>query len=178
MGQIINTSMSWVRRLGVGLSPPGSWVNPSPVHVRFLVDEMAVGRFYLQVLRFYPVTIIPPMTHTHSLVCQWRYVNRLTVLLNNAIKTINKYRLIRGTPMGRPWGDRGLMFSCGNIEISCHNGNCRRVLVAFSMWVTELEGRRQQQGRQKGGGRRSVRPWPKLGPKCYRRRKRKRKKMK
>jgi len=40
-------------------------VRTTPVHVRVLVDKVALGRVFLLVLRLYPVSIIPPMLHTH-----------------------------------------------------------------------------------------------------------------
>jgi len=37
----------------------------SSVHVRFAVQEVAMGQVFLRVLRFYPVRIIPQTHHTH-----------------------------------------------------------------------------------------------------------------
>ena len=37
----------------------------SSVHVRFLVDKTVLGQFFLQVILFCPVNIIPLMLHTH-----------------------------------------------------------------------------------------------------------------
>jgi hypothetical protein len=39
--------------------------DPSSVHVRFAVQEVALGQVCLRVLRFYPVSIIPQTHHTH-----------------------------------------------------------------------------------------------------------------
>jgi len=38
---------------------------PMPAHVGLLVDKLAPGHGYLQVLKFSFVCIIPPMLHTH-----------------------------------------------------------------------------------------------------------------
>ena len=43
--------------------------NPWPVQVGFLVDEVALGQMFLQVYRFSPVSIIPPVLHAHSCLC-------------------------------------------------------------------------------------------------------------
>ena len=37
----------------------------SPVHVKFVVDKVALGQGFLQVLWVSPVSVIPPMIHTH-----------------------------------------------------------------------------------------------------------------
>jgi len=50
------------RRLSV-LNPRS---DPSPVHVRSLLDKVAPWRIFLPLLHFSPVSIIPPMLHTHS----------------------------------------------------------------------------------------------------------------
>jgi hypothetical protein len=47
-------------RLVTGLSPWRPGFDPSFVHVRFAVDKVT--------LRFSPVSIIPPMLHTHLLL--------------------------------------------------------------------------------------------------------------
>jgi hypothetical protein len=38
------------------------------IHMTFVVDKVALGQVFLQVLRFSPVSIIPPMLHTHLLL--------------------------------------------------------------------------------------------------------------
>lgn len=35
------------------------------IQVRVVVDKAALGQTFLQVLKFSPVTIVPPMPHTH-----------------------------------------------------------------------------------------------------------------
>jgi hypothetical protein len=36
-----------------------------PVHVIFVVDSVALGQVFLQVLKFFPGSIIPSMLHAH-----------------------------------------------------------------------------------------------------------------
>jgi hypothetical protein len=44
---------------------PGKWILISGVCVGFVADEITLRQFYLQVLWFYPVIIIPNLRHTH-----------------------------------------------------------------------------------------------------------------
>jgi hypothetical protein len=37
--------------------------DPVSVHVRFVVDKVALGQVFLRVLRFSPVNLIPPVLH-------------------------------------------------------------------------------------------------------------------
>ena len=48
--------------------PKGSGFNPVPTHVRFVVDEMALGQGFLQELRVFLVGTIPKMLQTHLLL--------------------------------------------------------------------------------------------------------------
>ena len=48
-----------------GLSPRKPWFNTRPVHMGFVVDKMAVGYIFLQILWSSLVGIIPPMPRTH-----------------------------------------------------------------------------------------------------------------
>ena len=57
--------VSWFRQLVAGLWLRRTVLDPRPVHERSVVDKVAVGQVYLRVLRFSPVSIIPPMLHTH-----------------------------------------------------------------------------------------------------------------
>ena len=43
-----------------GFWPLGTGFSPMPVHVGFLVDKIALGRFYVRVLQFFPVSIKQP----------------------------------------------------------------------------------------------------------------------
>jgi hypothetical protein len=51
------------RRRGISLRRPGFYARS--VLVRFVVDKVALGQVFLQILRFSPVSIIPPILHTH-----------------------------------------------------------------------------------------------------------------
>jgi hypothetical protein len=37
--------------------------NPGSVHVRFVLDKVALGQVFPRVLRFFPVNFIPPVLH-------------------------------------------------------------------------------------------------------------------
>jgi hypothetical protein len=47
------------------LSPRGPEFDPSAVHMRCVVDKVALGQISLPVLPFSPVSIVPPVLHTH-----------------------------------------------------------------------------------------------------------------
>jgi len=54
--------------LSAGLSPQRPMFHSRPVHLGFVVDEVALGRghdFFL-ILRFSLVSIIPPVHHNHA----------------------------------------------------------------------------------------------------------------
>jgi len=55
-----------LRRLGLIAQPGRHNLNPSSIHVRFVVDKMTRGQVLLRVLGHPPVTIIPPVRHIHS----------------------------------------------------------------------------------------------------------------
>jgi hypothetical protein len=57
--------VSWLRRVVAALSPRRPGFDPRTVYVRFVVDTVALGRVFLPVLRFSPVSIIPPKLHTY-----------------------------------------------------------------------------------------------------------------
>jgi hypothetical protein len=57
--------MPCLRGLVAGLSPRRPMFIPSSVHAKFVADKVALGEFLLRVLGFSPVSIIPPMLHTH-----------------------------------------------------------------------------------------------------------------
>jgi hypothetical protein len=44
------------------------------VCVGFLVGNVALGQVFLLVLQFSPVTIIPPVLHSHSFICHLCYI--------------------------------------------------------------------------------------------------------
>jgi len=45
-------------------------LNPRQVHVEFVVDKVAVRQVFLSVVHIPPVTVIPPVLHTHSFIYQ------------------------------------------------------------------------------------------------------------
>jgi hypothetical protein len=58
-------AVPWLRRLVAGLSPRRLGFDPGSVHVEFLMDKVALGQVPPppRVLRFSPVTFIPPVLH-------------------------------------------------------------------------------------------------------------------
>jgi hypothetical protein len=56
-------AVPWLRWLVTGLSPQRPGFNPGSVHVEFVVDKVALGQVFLRVLRFSPVSFIPPVLH-------------------------------------------------------------------------------------------------------------------
>jgi hypothetical protein len=49
----------------VSLSPRRDGFDPRAVHVRYVVEKVALGQVFFRVLRLSPVNIIPAMLHTH-----------------------------------------------------------------------------------------------------------------
>jgi hypothetical protein len=64
LGSFVFNLLSW-RRL----------CYPGPVHVGFVVDKVVLGQVFLQLLLFYPVSIIPQISHIHSFIYQRRCIN-------------------------------------------------------------------------------------------------------
>ena len=81
----------WLRRSVAGLPPRRARFDPSSVHVRFVVENMALGQDFLPVLQFSPVSTIPPILHTHS--CTIDATHNLSKLL----RKVQKRRLVRET---------------------------------------------------------------------------------
>jgi len=52
-----NAPWFWPLLAGLSRRKPGFYT--SPVHVRFVLDEVTMGQVFLQVLLLYPVSIIP-----------------------------------------------------------------------------------------------------------------------
>jgi hypothetical protein len=50
----------------LGLSQPRRGIDPRPIRMRFVMDEMALGQDFLPVFQFSPVNIIPPLLHVYS----------------------------------------------------------------------------------------------------------------
>jgi hypothetical protein len=61
----ISVAVPWLRPLVAGISPRKTGFDVRSVHVRIIVDKVALGQVFLRVLPFYPVSIIPPMLHIH-----------------------------------------------------------------------------------------------------------------
>jgi hypothetical protein len=53
-------AVPWLRSLIAGLSERRPRFAPGSIHVGFVVDKVALGQVSLRVLRFSPVSIIPP----------------------------------------------------------------------------------------------------------------------
>jgi hypothetical protein len=56
-------AVPWLRRLAAGLSPRRPGFDPRSVHVGFVVDKVVLGQVFLRVLRFSPVSFIPPVLY-------------------------------------------------------------------------------------------------------------------
>jgi hypothetical protein len=56
-------AVPWLRRLVAGLSPRRPGFDPGSVYVGFVVDQLALGQVFPRVLRFFPVSFIPPVLH-------------------------------------------------------------------------------------------------------------------
>jgi hypothetical protein len=52
-----------LRRLAAGLPPRRPGFDPGSVRVVFVVDKVALGQVFPRVLRFSPVSFIPPVLH-------------------------------------------------------------------------------------------------------------------
>jgi hypothetical protein len=57
-------AVPWLRQLVASLRLWRPRFVPGSVHVGFMVDKVALGQVFLQVLLFPPVSIIPPGLHT------------------------------------------------------------------------------------------------------------------
>lgn len=57
--------MPWLRPCVTGLSTRRDGFDPRSVGVRFAVDKVAISHVSLPVLIFVPVSVIPPMLHSH-----------------------------------------------------------------------------------------------------------------
>jgi hypothetical protein len=56
-------AVPWLRRLVTGLPFRKPGFDPGSVHVVFVVDKVALGQGFPRVLRFSPVSFIPPVLH-------------------------------------------------------------------------------------------------------------------
>ena len=75
-------AVPWLRRLVAALSLWTPGFNSRPVHVRFVLNNVALGHLFLQVLRFYPVNIIQPVLHTRSFIYDQRHISAIDSVVN------------------------------------------------------------------------------------------------
>jgi hypothetical protein len=61
---VYKSYVPWIKQLVADLSPRKLGLDSWSVHVIFVADKVALGQVFLQVLRFSPLSIIPPMFHT------------------------------------------------------------------------------------------------------------------
>jgi hypothetical protein len=59
----LQKAVPWLRQLVAGLSPRRPGFDHGSVHVRFVVDKVALGQAFPRVFRFSPVNFIPPVLH-------------------------------------------------------------------------------------------------------------------
>jgi hypothetical protein len=71
----VSKAVPWLRWLVAGLSLRRPGLAPGSIHVGFVVGKVALGQVFLRVLRFSPVSIIPPALQTHII---WEMRNMLT----------------------------------------------------------------------------------------------------
>jgi len=65
VSMVCGEHVEWLGWLVANLSRQRRGFDARPVRVGFVVDRVAVGQFSLGLLQFSPVSIIPPMLHTH-----------------------------------------------------------------------------------------------------------------
>jgi hypothetical protein len=53
-------AVPWLRSLVAGLLPRWPGLAPRSINMGFVVDKVALGQVFLRVLRFFPVSVIPP----------------------------------------------------------------------------------------------------------------------
>jgi hypothetical protein len=58
-----------LKQLLASLSSERPGFNPRSVHVEFAVDEVEIGKVFLQVLQFSSASAIPLMLHMYSPLC-------------------------------------------------------------------------------------------------------------
>jgi hypothetical protein len=61
--QTVRSAVPWLRLLAAGLPPRRPGFDPGSVHVGFVMDKVTLGQVFLRVLRFSPVSFIPPVRH-------------------------------------------------------------------------------------------------------------------
>jgi hypothetical protein len=60
----MKVAVPWLKRLVVGLSPRRPGFAPGSIHVGFVVDKVALGRFSPST-SVSPANIMPPLLHIH-----------------------------------------------------------------------------------------------------------------
>jgi hypothetical protein len=68
MAETVTLPLLWMRQLVTTLETWRSSFKPRPVHVGFLVDTVALGQVFLQIIQSYHVRIIPPVFDFHSFI--------------------------------------------------------------------------------------------------------------
>jgi hypothetical protein len=58
--QLSTLALPWLRMLLSGFLLQSPRLTSGSVHVRFIVNNVTLGQVFLQTLRFFPVTVIPP----------------------------------------------------------------------------------------------------------------------
>ena len=80
--------MPWLRQLATSFSSHRPRFRSRPVRVESVVGRVAVVQHHLVwILQFPPVSITPPMPHTHSPIANTTLSSELTASLNNALNT-------------------------------------------------------------------------------------------
>ena len=69
-------------QLSKGVSRKKTGLYPRPEYVKFMVYKPAIGRVLLCVLRYSPLSNIPPMPHTHS---PFIFHRRYLILLSDSV---------------------------------------------------------------------------------------------
>jgi len=75
--------VQWLRLFVVDLSPPRQGFNARTLHVRFMVEKVAIGLVSFPVLPFSSVSIIPLMPHSHLFMYHQHYI---ILAINNVVK--------------------------------------------------------------------------------------------
>jgi hypothetical protein len=63
--RLTSRAVPWLKRLVTGLSPQRPGFAPGSIHVGFVVDKVALGRFLSEYFGFPCRYIIPPLLHIH-----------------------------------------------------------------------------------------------------------------
>jgi len=110
----------WLWWVAAGISSRRSGFGLRSVHARFMVDKVGLGQVFLQVHRFYPVSIIPPILHTLSCTCFFYEKDKLA-----------KHRKLPKIAALLEIGEncRENAFTCCSHGIKLMNRICRRCMI-------------------------------------------------